>query len=202
MKRRLASKYCTLPSDDLESQGPGTWIEVRKKLTLGNLVPVIRMAQFGDDARLKGGDPAAMTAALDELMSGMAAAIRPLVVGWNWVTDVEAELAASPSMSGERVTLRLAEPLPEDAAGLPLYLGRFPDAYFDLRACEASPDGKTVTARGALDRACVPGEDYVIVGLPAPSEPGAWERLGIEEMFWLIRAITERFKSSVAGPKA
>jgi hypothetical protein len=204
--KRLSNKYRQIPSDNLESQGPGTWIEIRRKLTLGNLSPVLQLAQFQDDPRLKSENPDDLNAALNELMSGMAAAIQPLVIGWNWTSDVEAELARQPSMSGERVTLHLAEPLPGDVVGLPLYLGQFPNQYVKLSVAEITPDGQTVTALGKLDRAYVPGEDYVIVGLQAPSAPDVWKRLGFEEIMWIVNAITDLFKlhmeSEAGRPKA
>jgi len=114
MRRRKRSKVDRVPSDDVESQGDGTWIGIRKKLSLQHLRPVLQLAAWREDPRVKGeAGQAAMVEALEEMLDKFGVALYPLVTAWNWVTDMEAELAAPPEVvsGSDQVRVRLETPI-------------------------------------------------------------------------------------------
>jgi len=205
-RRRKASKVERVLSADLEGQGDGTWIEVRKKISMTHLRPVIQMAAWRDDPRIKSkDDPAAMVAALEEMFDSFGAALAPVVFDWNWLSDMEAELAEQPEEREGHVLVALETPIwagsdfyrpgETDLVGQPVYLGRFPDDCQTLPLTAVSEDGRGLTLRGSLTREYVPGEDYVLVGLPSPDSAEAFVWLGLDEMIWIINVIAARFKA-------
>jgi hypothetical protein len=198
-----------IPSDDLESQGEGTWIEVRKQVGFDQLRPVIELAQWREDPRIKGEQPGQADAML-EMLDGFDVALWPLVRAWNWVTDMEAELSSAPETNGQSVMLRLATPIwaesdfctvdedsqsaPPDIEGLPVYLGSYPDDYQVVFVEGVSEDGRMLTCRGELTREYEPDEHYAIVGLPVPDSPGAFSWLSLDEIMWIINTFAQRFR--------
>lgn len=206
MERRRGKKVERISSDDLESQGEGTWIEVRKKLSLQHLRPVIQLAAWQGDPRIDGkGGQGAMAEALEEMLDGLGAALYPVVHGWNWLTDIEAELAGRPEALDGHVDVRLEEPIwagsdfyrpgETDLVNQPVYLGQFSGDCQRLPLAAVSEDGRELTLRGDLAREYVPGEDYVLVGLPAPDGPEAFVWLGLDELMWIIDVVAAKFKA-------
>lgn len=211
MRRRRIRKVQRIPSDELESQGEGTWVEVRKKLTFQHLRPVIELAAWREDPRIKNQqDQAGMVEAMGELLDSFGVALWPLVQGWNWVTDMEAELSVAPRVDGSDIHLLLATPIwagsdyftvengqstPPDIVGLPIYLGEYPSDYQSLVAREVSDDGRVLVCNGELTREYAPDEHYALIGLPAPDGPDAFAWLGLEEMMWLIGVFSQQFQA-------
>lgn len=221
MKRRRRSKVVQVPSDDVESQGEGTWIAIRKKLSMQHLPPVLALAAWREDPRIKGeAGQAAMAEALVEMLDKFGAALYPLVTEWNWVTDMEAELAAAPEVASgsDQMRVRLETPIwagsdfqvvdeagrpgkPEFADGQPVYLGNYPEDYQALWLEGTSDDGRVLVLRGELTREYEPGAHYAIVGLPDPDGPEAFGWLGLEEMTWIIEVIATRFQEELGRRK-
>lgn len=207
-RRRKASKVERVSSADLESQGEGTWIEVKKKVSMHHLRPVIQMAAWRDDPRIKDGgegDQVAMVAALEEMLDSFGAALAPVVFDWNWLSDMEAELAEQPEEREGHIHVVLETPIwagsdfyrpgETDLVGQVVYLGQFPDDCQALPLVAVSEDGRVLRLRGSLAREYVTGEDYVLVGLPSPDSAEAFVWLGLDEMVWIINVIATRFKA-------
>ena len=205
-RRRKASRVERVSSADLESQGEGTWIEVKKKISMQHLRPVIQMAAWREDPRIKGeGDQVAMVAALEEMLDSFGAALAPVVFDWNWLSDMEAELAGQPEEREGCIVVALETPIwagsdfyrpgETDLMGQPVYLGQFPDDCQALPLVAVSEDGRGLTLQGDLAREYVSGEDYVLVGLPSPNSAEAFVWLGLDEMIWIINVIAAHFKA-------
>ena len=217
MRRRRRSKVDRVPSDDVESQGDGTWIGVQKKLSMQHLRPVLQLAAWREDPRITGeAGQAAMVEALEEMLDRFGVALYPLVTSWNWVTDMEGELAAPPEVASgsDQVRVRLETPIwagsdfrvigedgqpgkPEFADGQPVYLGSYPEDCQTLQLEGTSDDGRILVLRGQLTRKYEPGAHYAIVGLPDPDGPEAFAWLGLEEMTWIVSVISERFQAEM-----
>ena len=217
MGRRRGKRVERISSDNLWVQGEGTWVEVRKKLRFQMLQPVIELAAWREDPRIqgeKGGD--AQAEAMLEMMSSFGRALYPLVLNWNWLSDMEGELAIAPGQApGDiPVKVRLEAPIwagsdfctlddgrvgpPEFLWGQqPVYLGQFPENCQRMALEDIEDDGHTLVLRGDLRREYVPGDDYVLVGLPNPISPEAFTWLGIDEMTWLMSAFSERFQEEM-----
>jgi len=214
-RRRRDLKVERISSEAIEAQGEGTWVEVRRKLTFQHLRPVIELAAWAEDPRVKGEQgQQAMVEAMSEMMDGFGVALFPLILAWNWVTDMEAELAGAPDVAGERVRLRLESPIwagsdyrtigddgamgpPPFVIKQPVYIGNYPEDYQRLDYAGMSDDGRMLVLDGELSREYEPGAHYVIVGLPDPDSPEAFGWLGLEELMWLVDQLSQRFKTEM-----
>jgi len=73
-------------SDDLETQGPGSWVEFRRRLKVRHLRAVAKMATFQNVSfKENPGEALDMIGQIGEVMA-------PLVRGWNWVDEEGAPL--------------------------------------------------------------------------------------------------------------
>jgi len=219
-RRRRSRKVDRISSATLEVQGEGTWIEIRRKLTFQHLRPVIELAGWRDDPRINGEEGQTdMVEAMTEMMDGFGVALFPLILGWNWVSDMEAELAGAPEVENEQVWIRLETPIwagsdyrqyddegglnpPAFVDGHPVYIGSYPDDCQRLDLVEVSDDGRVLVCRGNLSREYEPGAHYVLVGLPDPDSPEAFGWLGLDELMWLIDQLSTRFKAEMERQKS
>jgi len=214
-RRRRDHKVERISSATLEAQGEGTWVEVRKKLTFQHLRPVIELAGWREDPRIKGEKGSqAMVDAMSEMMEGFGVALFPLILGWNWVSDMEAELAGAPEVAEDRVRIRLESPIwagsdyrqfgedgelekPAFVDGQPVYIGTYPEDCQRLELVGTSEDGRVLVCRGELSREYEPGAHFVMVGLPDPDGPEAFAWLGLEELMWLVEQLSARFQAEM-----
>lgn len=184
-------------SVELDSQGEGTWVELGRKLTFEMVQPVIRLAGFRDDPRMQAGGEN-QVAALEELLMQFRQVLPPLIKGWNWLTEFEAEIARV-TVDDDVLTVTLEAPLlgADLQPGQPIYVGQWPDDAQRFGFEALSPDGLHLKLRGVAQRSFAPGADYVLVGLLDPQQPGAFDAVGLEEMIWLVNLLAAQIQESL-----
>lgn len=204
------TKTRRLASDSLEVQGPKTWIEIPRKLAFAALRPVIELSGLRDDQRLQAGAaPDEMVDALAAMILQMRDVLAPLVLRWNWATDMDAAIT-SLMVHPLGVTLGLETPIQaassfegvlDDLVGLPLYVGEFPDVYVTWQVVAVENGGKTLVAAAEIPE---PPElfweryadGFVVVGYPEPQTPGALDWLDLEELVWIVNALAAEVQAT------
>lgn len=213
-RRRLyaGGSVVRVPSDGVESQGEGTWVEFPKRLSVErHLEPIMRLQRWQGDVRLvtaqESGDGAAMLALMDEMRVDFARVLHPAITGWNWVTDMEGELDqgafADPDDGRARLHLAraiwdgsiwaLAEDGPPDLAGCVAWVGDFPVAERRV-VVGVEDEGKTLVLEGTMPK-CEAGTDWVLVGYPDPNDAAALEWCSIEELTFIGTALMQHFNA-------
>lgn len=70
-----------IPSDDVETQGEGSWVEFRRRVKAKHLAVIAQMAVLQDISFKE--NPAEVVDVIGRL-GGM---LSPFVVGWNWIDE-------------------------------------------------------------------------------------------------------------------
>jgi len=224
MRRR--QRVVRVATDEVVSQGEGTWIEIPRKLsTERHLAPVMELLHWQDDPRLATQDSGEMLDLLREMETDFGRVLWRAVEAWNWVTDMEAEVTGVVVPGDEVGVLRigLMSPIwagsefcqvdaegglvpPAFADGQPVYVGQYPEEYEVLALREVAEAGRVLVVAGELVRSLVPGEDYVIVGYPQPRGPEALQWCSLEELTFIGNAVSAHFNAGMEarrskGPK-
>lgn len=205
--RRRPSKYVLVPSDDLESQGPGTWVKIKKNLGTRAIGVIFALQQWRDGVEKNRADQGVQM----RLTMSMLDTLRDLMFGsvseWNWITDCEGELAKPPTRLDEGFLVEFVDPLwvesgmidykgaevvYPDLAGYLLYVGNYPDEYDAYTIARVREDGRQVFIKGEPERVYVPEKDFGIVGMPSPRDRRSFDKLQFDDLVWLATKIGEQ----------
>jgi len=91
-KRRPVS--VRVPSDEVETQGEGSWVEFRRRMKAKHLGVIAQMAGLQDLSFQE--DPGAVVSVIER----MGEMLGPFVMGWNWV-DEDGEPYPQPKNNAE-----------------------------------------------------------------------------------------------------
>lgn len=212
--RRRPGKFINISSNDLASQGPGTWIQVKRVLSMGALQPIMALVNYRKE--IKFDDETGAVDALDGLLDELRSTLPPAIRDWNWLTDCEAELASPvENMAGTPDCIvrletpiwadsELDDPMSDASPTLPgdlAYLGQFPENYDAYRIASVSDNGRKLVLHGQAKREYVSGEDFVLIGLPKPRDASAFATLGVDELIWIVNVLTDKLTAQSAGMK-